>query len=65
MHPRRPSPTTVIALLALFFALGGAAVAAKHYLITSTSQIKPSVLKSLRGKTGAAGKVGPQGLTGP
>jgi len=55
----------VIALLALFFALGGAAVAAKHYLITSTSQIKPSVLKSLRGKTGAAGKVGPQGLTGP
>jgi hypothetical protein len=38
-----------VALVALFVALGGTAVAARHYLITSTSQIKPSVLKLLRG----------------
>ncbi|MFI4977498.1 MAG: hypothetical protein ACHQC8_02290 [Solirubrobacterales bacterium] len=73
MH-RRPSPATAISLLALFFALGGTAIAAKHYLITSTSQIKPSVLKQLHGKAGetgpagaagAAGPAGPQGSQGP
>jgi hypothetical protein len=53
----------VIATLALFFALsGGAAYAASHYLITSTKQIKPSVLASLKGKAGSAG---PAGATGP
>ena len=68
MHPRRPTPTIAIALLALFFALGGTAVAAKHYLITSTSQIKPSVLNKLKGNAGpqgAQGAQGPQGLQGP
>jgi hypothetical protein len=69
--PRRPSPATAIALLALFFALGGTAIAAKHYLVTSTNQIKPSVLKQLHGKAGqtgpagAAGPAGPQGPGGP
>ena len=69
--PRRPSPATAIALLALFFALGGTAIAAKQYLLTSTSQIKPSVLKQLHGKAGqtgpagAAGPAGPQGPGGP
>ncbi len=57
-----PRPTTVIALLALFCALGGTAIAARHYLVTSTSQIKPSVLRQLRGKTG---RTGPSGPTGP
>ena len=42
MHIRKPSPGTAIALLALFFAMGGTAIAAHHYLITKTSQIKPS-----------------------
>lgn len=51
--------------MALFVALGGTAIAARHYLISSTSQIKPSVLRSLRGKTGAAGKPGPTGPQGP
>src|SRR5436305_4762019 len=73
MRGRRPSGTTVIACLALFLALGGTAVAAHHYLITSTSQIKPSVLKSLKGNQGpqgvqgiqgTQGSLGPQGQTG-
>jgi hypothetical protein len=66
---RKPSPTTFIALVALFFALGGGAVAANHYLITSTNQIKPSVLKQLKGAQGPAGQSvtglpGPQGQKG-
>jgi hypothetical protein len=45
--PRRPSPTTIIACLALFFSLAGTGIAASRYIITSTSQIKPSVRRSL------------------
>ena len=62
------SPTTVIASLALVFAMTGGAYAAKKYLITSTKQISPSVLKSLQGKAGvagASGAPGPQGAQGP
>jgi hypothetical protein len=68
MKSKKPSLSTAIASLALFFALGGTAIAAKHYLITSTSQIKPSVLAKLKAKNGApgpAGPVGPQGAQGP
>jgi hypothetical protein len=64
MRLRRPSPTIVIAVLALFFALGGTAVATTHYLLTSTSQIKPSVLKKLEGNTGPQGSPGAQGAAG-
>jgi hypothetical protein len=63
MHLRRPSPGLAIAVVALFIALGGTASAA-HFLITSTSQIKPSVLKKLRGKRGPAGVKGATGATG-
>jgi hypothetical protein len=54
----------VAATLALVFAMGGSAVAATHYLITSTKQISPKVLKELK-KTGANGAVGPAGAAGP
>jgi hypothetical protein len=64
MRVGKPSMTTVIACLALFFALGGTAIAAQHYLITSTNQIRPSVLTKLKGNTGQAGATGPQGPGG-
>jgi hypothetical protein len=37
----------VVATLALVFAMSSGALAAKHYLLTSTKQVKPSVLKQL------------------
>jgi hypothetical protein len=64
MHLRRPSPGLVIAVVALFIALGGTAFGA-HFLITSTNQIKPSVLKKLRAKRGPAGVKGATGASGP
>jgi Collagen triple helix repeat (20 copies) len=65
---RKPSVTGVVAVLALVFALGGTAAAATHFLITSTNQIKPSVLAKLRGAkghTGAKGATGSPGAQGP
>jgi hypothetical protein len=57
-----------VAWVALFLALGGTSAAATRYVITSTKQIKPSVLKKLhgaRGPAGPAGTPGPQGPPGP
>jgi hypothetical protein len=64
----------VVATLALFLAMGGSAIAASHYLITSPRQIKPGAIalgnlsakaqRSLRGAGGRAGSVGPAGPTG-
>lgn len=54
--------------VALVFVMTGGAYAASKYLITSTKQIKPNVLKQLQSKTGAtgaAGPVGPAGSAGP
>jgi hypothetical protein len=65
---RRFSYANVVATLALVFAMSGGALAASKYLITSTKQIKPSVLSSLKGKAGPAGAVGgagPAGAVGP
>jgi hypothetical protein len=53
----------VVATLALVFAMAGGAAAASHYLITSTKQISPKVLKELK-KTGARGATGPAGAQG-
>jgi hypothetical protein len=61
---KRFSYANVIATLALFFAMTGGALAASHYLITSTKQIKPGVLSSLKGKAGPAGANGANGSTG-
>src|ERR1700730_383780 len=62
---RRLNYANVTATLALFFAMTGGAIAAKHYLINSTRQIKPSVLKALRGNRGPAGNAGAVGPSGP
>ena len=54
----------VTATLALVFAMSGGALAANHYLINSTKQINPKVLKKLTGKPGKNGTVGANGATG-
>lgn len=54
----------VLSVIALVLAMAGGAYAAKKYTITSTKQIKPSVLKSLKGKQGPAGPAGAAGAKG-
>lgn len=60
----------LVAWLALFVALGGTSLAASHYVINSTKQINPKVIKKLkgskgpRGAAGLAGPAGPQGAAG-
>jgi hypothetical protein len=54
----------VVATLALVFAMSGGALAANHYLINSTKQVSPKVLKKLTGKTGKTGKTGATGAAG-
>jgi hypothetical protein len=64
----RPFPrltyANVMATIAVFFSLGGSALAAKHYLITSTNQVSPKVLKKLKGATGPQGTKGDTGTAG-
>jgi hypothetical protein len=61
---RRVSYANVVATIALVLAMGGSAVAAKHYLIDSLHQINPKVIKQLRGHNGAPGLPGAKGETG-
>jgi hypothetical protein len=61
---RHLSYANVVATLALVLAMGGGALAATHYLITSTKQISPHVLSQLRGRRGPAGKTGKRGPQG-
>jgi hypothetical protein len=62
-RPSRPSPAMVVAVLALVVALSGTALATS-YVIKSTHQIAPRVLKKLRGNTGPRGLRGLSGLAG-
>jgi hypothetical protein len=62
---RRPlNYANVVATLALVFAMSGGALAANHYLINSTKQISPKVLKKLRGSAGKTGAAGVNGVPG-
>jgi Collagen triple helix repeat (20 copies) len=61
---RRFSYANVTATLALVFAMSGGALAAKHYLINSTKQINPKVLKALKGNAGKQGPAGKEGRAG-
>ncbi len=55
----------VTATLALVFSMSGGALAANHYLISSTKQINPKVLSKLKGNAGANGAPGATGASGP
>jgi len=61
---KRFTYANVAMTLALVFAMSGGAYAAGKYLITSTKQISPKVLKQLQGKAGPAGAPGAQGSAG-
>jgi hypothetical protein len=61
---RRLTYANVAATLALVLAMSGGALAAGHYLINSTKQINPKVLKKLRGSRGPTGATGQRGATG-
>jgi hypothetical protein len=62
---RRLTYANVAATLALVFAMSGGALAAKHYMVSSTRQISPKVLNKLKGKSGSPGRTGPKGEAGP
>jgi hypothetical protein len=61
---RRLSYANITATLALLFAMSGGALAATHYVITSTKQISPKVRKELKGAQGPKGPAGPAGSPG-
>ena len=62
---KRFTYANIVATLALVFAMTGGAYAAGKFLITSTKQVKPSVLAQLKGKAGANGAAGATGPAGP
>lgn len=59
------SYANVAATMALVLSTGGGAFAATHYLINSTRQINPAVMRALKGKAGKPGVAGSQGPAGP
>ncbi len=61
---KRITYANVAATMALVFSMSGGALAAKHYLVSSTKQISPTVLKKLKGSAGKTGATGATGATG-
>jgi hypothetical protein len=61
---KRMTYANVAMTLALVLAMTGGAYAAGKFVITSTKQIKPSVIAQLKGKNGAPGPVGTVGANG-
>ncbi|HXR28157.1 MAG TPA: hypothetical protein VN772_01170 [Solirubrobacteraceae bacterium] len=61
---RQLSYANVVATVALLFAMSGGALAASRYLINSTKQINPKVIKKLKGNAGAPGAGGKEGPPG-
>ena len=62
---KRTTYTNVVMTLVLVFVMTGGAYAASKYVITSTKQISPKVLKALKGANGKNGANGAPGGTGP
>jgi hypothetical protein len=62
---KRFTIANVALTIAIVFAMTGGAFAAGKYLITSTKQISPKVLKAIAGKAGSTGPSGPAGPAGP
>ena len=60
---KRITFANVAMTLALVFAMAGGAYAAKKYIITSKSQIKPSVWAQLKGKNGLTARTAPMART--
>jgi hypothetical protein len=61
---KRLSYANITATLALVFAMSGGAIAASHFVISSTKQISPKVRKQLKGAQGPAGAPGAPGAPG-
>lgn len=59
------TPVNAILTFALVLTMSGGAFAASKYVITSSKQIKPSVLAQLKGKNGTNGAPGATGPAGP
>jgi hypothetical protein len=58
------SYANVTATMAIVLSMSGGALAANHYLLTSTKQISPRVMHKLKGRIGPTGPQGPTGSRG-
>lgn len=58
------SYANVTATMAIVLSMSGGALAANHYLLTSTKQISPRVMHKLKGRIGPTGPQGPMGSMG-